>query len=98
MDQTLSLPHQASAPSPHSPQGFVASTLSEASPVEEDPESPGRSPRQFIPPAASPDPLAEGMALMAGVVLAVLTVLVPLAAVVSDSQRPASSETVRAGW
>jgi hypothetical protein len=35
---------------------------------------------------------------MAGVVLAVMTVLVPVATVVCDTPQPESSETVRAEW
>ena len=99
MDQTLSLTHPTSPSSAlRSAQAAAATAPPEGSAAEEEPESPGRSPRQVVPPAGGADPLAEGIALIAGMLLAVLAVLVPLATVVSDSHLPESSETVRAAW
>lgn len=98
MEQTLSPSHQTPQPSPASAQVRAACITPQAAAADEDPESPGRSPRQLPSPAASPDPLAEGMALIAGIVLALMAVLVPIAAVVSDSRLPESSDSIRAGW
>lgn len=98
MEQTLPSSQQTSPSLPQSAQACAASATPQPAATDEEPESPGRSPRQFGLSAASPDPLAEGMALMAGMLLAFMAVLVPIAAVMSDSRLPESSETVRAGW
>ncbi len=96
MDQTLSLPHQT--PSSGSDQARAGMAQPQAAVAEEDPESPGRSPRQATQPALSPDPLAEGMALMAGVVVALMTVLVPLATVVNEARPPGAIQIGRVVW
>lgn len=96
MDQTLSLSHHA--PACGSGQTCAAMAQPQTSVAEEDPESPGRSPRQAIQPAVSPDPLAEGLALMAGVVLALMAVLVPLATVVHEARPPGAIQIGRLAW
>jgi hypothetical protein len=98
MDQPLSLSRQISPSSPRSVQTGTATVPPELPAAEEEPESPGRSPRQLHASAAGPDPLAEGLAFVAGMALALITLLVPLATVVHDVQPPQSSATVRAGW
>lgn len=98
MDQTFSLSSQSAPVSTASGQASAAVNSSVAAIADEEPESPDRSSRQDPSAPASPDPLAEGLAVLTGVVLALMAVLVPLAAVVSDSGRPEPSETVRAGW
>lgn len=98
MDQPLSLSHQISPSSPRSVQTGTATVPPELPAAEEEPESPGRSSRQLHVAAASPDPLAEGLAFVAGMALALMTLLVPLATVVHDVQPPESREAVRAGW
>lgn len=95
MEQTFSLSHPSSSSPARACQAPGTATPPENGAGEEDPESSGRS---SLPDSASPDPLAEGVALMAGVVLAVMTVLVPVATVVCDTPQPESSETVRAEW
>lgn len=94
MDQTFSLPQ----PTPPATLSPAATAQSQSGAAEEDPESPGRSPRQSTSRLAGPDPLAEGLALMAGMALALMALLVPLATVVCDSQPIETRETVRAGW
>lgn len=91
MDQTLSPPHQPAL------QASGAAHASEAASPDEDPESPGRSSHQVSSRAVGSDPLAEGMALMVGTLLALTSLLVPLATVVFDRLPPASVETTRAG-
>ncbi len=98
MDQPVSLSHPISPSSPRSVQAGAATAPAELTAAEEEPESPGRSQKQLHPNAAGPDPLAEGLALIAGVALALMTLLVPLATVMHDVQLPESSETVRGGW
>lgn len=98
MDHSLSLSHQISSSSPRSTQTGTATAPPELPAAEEEPESPGRSSRQLQPFAAGPDPLAEGLAFVAGTALAVITLLVPLATVVHDARPPDSGETVRVGW
>lgn len=99
MDQTLSLSHQTPpAPASVAPDSATAGALSQAPVPEEEPESPGRSPRQEIPPLPGSDPLAEGIAIVAGIALALMAIVVPLATVVSDSRPGETSETVRATW
>ncbi len=99
MDQTLSLPHPSSPASPGSVHSPAVTASAGVTASDEEPESPGRSPRQIGPPAAGPDPLAEGMALMTGMVVALMAVLVPLAAVLLESQPPGSGDPiVRTRW
>lgn len=98
MDQTLSLSHQTSSTSSRALQASVTTAPLEAVPSEEEPESPGRSPRHVRPSAAGPDPLAEGVAALAGVLLALMAVVVPLATVIGDSSPPPSTEALRVGW
>lgn len=103
MDQTLSLSHQTSATSSRALQASVTSAPLEAVSPEEEPESPGRSPRHVRQSAAVPDPLAEGIAALAGVLLALMAVVVPLATVIGDSTigdstPPPSTEALRVGW
>jgi hypothetical protein len=99
MDQTLSLSHQTSPSSPRSVQASADTTPPGVTSPEEEPESPGRSPRQLSIHAAGPDPLAEGIALMAGMVVALMAVLVPLAVVLLDSEpHGASATVVRRRW
>ena len=98
MDQPLSLSPRISSSSLRSTQAGAATPPPELPAAEEEPESPGRSPRQLHASAAGPDPLAEGLAFVAGMVLALITLLVPLATVVHEAQPPDSSETVRVGW
>ena len=87
MDHTLSLP--VSQPQPVSVPGPPA-VLSGSS--DEDPDSPGRSPR--VASAASPstaadasDPLSEGLGFLGGVAIAMLALVVPLAVVICDPVR-----------
>ncbi len=99
MDQTLSLSHPTAPSSPRSVQACGASTPPGVTPPEEEPESPGRSPRHHNPHAAVSDPLAEGIALMAGMALGLITVLVPLAVVLLDTQPSGGREAVvRSRW
>lgn len=98
MDQPLSLSPRISSSSLRSTQAGAVTPPPELPASEEEPESPGRSPRQLQPIAAGPDPLAEGLSFVAGMALAVITLLVPLATVVHEVQPPDSSETVRVGW
>lgn len=99
MDQTLILPHPSSPATPGSVQSPAVTVTAGVTASDEEPESPGRSSRQIIPPAASPDPLAEGLALMTGMVLALMAVLVPLATVLLESQPPGSGDPiVRTRW
>ena len=98
MDQTLSLSQQIASSTTRTDGASTASSPLETAPSEEEPESPARSPRQVSTSPALPDPLAEGMSLITGVILAVMAVLVPLATVVCDSHLPEASETVRAEW
>lgn len=98
MDQPLSPSPRISSCSPQSTQAGAATAPPELPAAEEEPESPGRSPRQLQPIVAGPDPLAEGLAYVVGMALAMITLLVPLATVVHDAQPPDSSETVRVAW
>jgi hypothetical protein len=80
MDHTLSLPEIAPVVSRPAPAGPAATP----SPSDEEPESPGRSPGSRPAPSPLSDPLSDGLAMLAGVAIALLTVLVPLMAVVSE--------------
>lgn len=88
MDQILSLPSQVSAPAPQE-GGFAAA-------ADEEPDSPGRSPRPPAPePRAAADPVGDGLALMAGVAIALTSLLVPLACVIGDRTAPELAGTAR---
>ena len=82
MDPLLSLPSQRPTTASQETSSPVA--------AEEEPDSPGRSPRSSALPAdaAATDPVAEGLALMAGVSIALLSLLVPLACVIGDRTVP----------
>jgi len=95
MDQTLSLSHQSTPASPGPAQAAGASPL--AASLDEEPESPGRSPRPSAASAAGNDPLAEGLAVVGGVLLALLTLLVPVVSVIAESPPGVPGPSVRAG-
>jgi len=104
MDQSLSLPACPSLtpPDPAALPAAAAPTAA-ATAAAEDPDSPGRSPRPGtdLPAAAtgettSPDPLAEGLGLLAGMAIALITLVVPLAAVLCDPAAPPPSLPPRA--
>ena len=98
MDQTLSLSQSPASSSPRTVQASGASA-SGVTPSEEEPESPGRSPRQHRTHAAGSDPLAEGMSIILGIALGLIAVLVPLTTVLLDSQPSGGSEAVnRPRW
>jgi len=100
MDQSLSLPARPSASSGSaslsSPEASSAQAGTAAgSTTDEDPGSPGRSPRPDtgagVDGAAEltvGDPLAEGLGLLAGAAIALISLVVPVAAVVCDPAAP----------
>jgi hypothetical protein len=98
MDQSLSLPRSSSPSASRSAEIHSATASPPGSAAEEEPESPGRIPRSLITGADGSDPLAEGVALLGGVLLAVMALLVPVASVVGDSQSPVLTTTGRLGW
>jgi len=98
MDQTLSLSQHPPQASPRPAQNPAAIASPPGPAGEEEPESPGRSPRQFASPGVTADPLAEAIAVVSGVILALTAVVVPLGLVLSESRHPSFSQSVRAGW
>jgi hypothetical protein len=98
MDQSLSLSHPSSPAPSRSAEACSATASTLGSAAEEEPESPGRTPRPLITGADSTDPLAEGVALVGGILLALMALVVPIASVVGDSHPPDTSTTVRLGW
>lgn len=51
-----------------------------------------------MPASAGIDPLADVISLVAGVLLALSAVGVPVALVLGESQPPAASQRLRSGW
>lgn len=96
MDHTLSLSRQSSAP-PRPAEAGVTPTPAAVGPVEEEPESPGRSPRGSIHAAPVSDPLTDGLLLLAGIGIGLLAVLVPLATVICEPRAPLQDRVMRAG-
>jgi len=107
MDQSLSLP---ACPSLTPPDPAVPPAAAPPAAVAaEDPDSPGRSPRPDPDLLAarngeaaetgaslSADPLAEGLGLLAGMAIALITLVVPLATVLCDPAAPPAALPPRA--
>lgn len=94
MDQPLSLTYQTP---PVASGASQAADPPLAAAVDGDPESPGRSPHPSSAFSGTGDPLAEGMAAVGGVLLALLTVLVPVGTVIVESLPAAVGQEERAG-
>lgn len=107
MDQSLSLPACPSLTPPDPAAPPAAATPAAA--ATEEPDSPGRSPRPGTDLLAaatgesaetgetiSPDPLAEGLGLLAGMAIALITLVVPLATVLCDPAAPPAALPPRA--
>jgi hypothetical protein len=81
MDHTLTLNDSTAAAG----LPVAASPVPGASvPADEDPESPGRSPGGTAAASSPSDPLSDGLALLAGVAIALTAVVVPLITVVCE--------------
>lgn len=97
MDHSLSPASQpASVPAT---SGSFSPEPAHAAADDDEPDSPGRSPRSEQPDPAdgSQDPLAESLGLLGGILIGVLSLLVPLATVIACSDQSGDNAWLRSG-